>query len=91
MRTIIDNEFLRMVEWLLLAVVFYALAMFVGSVQPQLQTALWKCGHVTLGSFLGYWVDRKALGRVTLGSTSGRQQARAIIMGSAILALSLGL
>lgn len=92
MRNIMNNEFGRMAQWLLMAAVFYGLAMFVvTSTHPQLQTALWKCGNVMLGAFIGYWIDRNALGRVTLGSTSGRQQSRSIIMGAAVLGLSLGL
>lgn len=81
---------LRMVSWLLMAVAFYALAMF-AITQPQLQTALWKCGHITVGGFLGYWLDRNAMGRVTNYSTPGRQQARAVIVGATILAMALGL
>ena len=93
MKFITNNEFHRMAQWALLAAVFYVLAMFVvtSSAHPQLQTALWKCGNVTLGSFLGYWLDRNALGRVTPGSTPGRQASRAILMGAAVLGLSLGL
>lgn len=87
-----DNDKLRMMQWLLVALAFYLLAMFVvTSAQPQLQTALWKCGNVTLGSFLGYWLDRNALGRVTPYSTEGRQVSRAIVMGAAVLGLALGL
>lgn len=81
---------LRMASWLLMAVAFYALAMFAVK-QPQLQTAVWKFGHITAGGFLGYWLDRNAMGRVTDYSTPGRQQARAVIVGAAILGMALGL
>jgi len=45
---------LRMVEWLALAIVFYALALYVFGGQPQLQTLCWKLGNLTIAGFMGY-------------------------------------
>lgn len=80
---------LRMVEWALLAVIFYALALIV--TQPQIQTALWKMGHITVGAYLGYWADRTLLGRVSAHSSPARVVARAIIIAAAIWGMSGGL
>ena len=49
---------LRMVHWLALAVVFYALALWVFGGEPQLQTLCWKLGNLTVAGFMGYWLDR---------------------------------
>ena len=81
---------MRMVQWLLLAAVFYLLAMFV-AVQPQLQTALWKCGHITVGAFAGYWIDRNLYGRLDADAEHGRIVARAIVVAAAILGMAFGL
>lgn len=81
----------RMIEWLLLAAVFYAAAMAVS--QPQVQTLLWKLGHITVGAFLGYWLDRRLLGRYVAELHFGtlRVIARAVIVGCAILGVAFGL
>ena len=80
---------LRMIQWLLLAALFYALAAVMG--QPQLQTALWKCGHITVGFFGGYWADRNLYGRLEADATQGRVVARALVVGAAVLGMAFGL
>lgn len=81
----------RMVQWFLLAAIFYAAAILVPE-NPQLQTALWKCGHITLGSFIGYWVDRHLFGRlVVLSAPNGRLLARAIVVSAAVIGMAFGL
>ena len=82
---------LRMAQWLLLAVVFYGVALSVA--QPQVQTLCWKLGNVTVASFVGYWIDRRAfyLHRIDVGSEPPMLLRRAIIMAAAMLAVSLGL
>ena len=84
----------RMVEWLALAFVFYLIALSLAAmhIQPYpLQTLFWKLGHVTVGAFLGYWVDRMALGRVREESEGLRKVARAIIIFAAVFGVAGGL
>ena len=80
---------LRMMQWLCLAAAFYALAVLVQ--QPQLQTGLWKAGHITSGAFVGYWIDRGLFGRVDGASSDGRLITRAIVAAAAILGMAFGL
>lgn len=80
---------MRMIQWLLLAAAFYASAFAV--THPQLQTALWKCGHITIGAFGGYWIDRNLYGRLMTESTHGRVVARAIVVAAAVLGMAFGL
>lgn len=78
-----------MFPYLLLSVVCYAVALNVD--HPQLQTLLWKLGHVNIGAHLGYWVARQTLGRVYASSPTNDRIARAIIIVGAMLAISQGL
>lgn len=81
---------LRMIQWLLIAAVFYGAAMIVQ--QPQAQTGLWKAGHITSGAFLGYWIDRHLFGRYDHSDiNTNRVLARAIVAGAAILGMAFGL
>lgn len=89
MKWIKAQELGRMAQWLLLALVLYALALV--TTQPQLQTALWKLGHITLGAFAGYWVDRNLYGRLSPESAAGRVIARAVIVAAAVLGMAFGL
>ena len=83
----------RMFQWLALAVVFYALALYVFASQPQLQTLCWKLGNLTAAGFLGYWLDRRAFWYARLDATSAPllQIRRAIVMAAAMLAVAMGL
>lgn len=91
----------RMLQWLLLSVSVYALAAFLASapgeadagLYPRLQTVLWKCGHLNLAAFIGYWVDRNAFKglRIDRSSHPSEQIRRAIIIGAAMLAFGLAL
>lgn len=80
----------RMLQWLIAAIVLYAVAMMI--VQPQIQTALWKAGNVTLAAWLGYQIDRRAFyyERCDKGKNMC-QMRRAIIIAAAMLAIGLGL
>lgn len=81
----------RMLQWALLALLFYAAAL--ATAQPQIQTLLWKIGHITLGANIGYWIDRTAF-RDRFDYTKPdpmRALSRAIVVAAAILGLSLGL
>lgn len=84
-----ERELFRMVQWVLLASCFYGAALL--TTQPQVQTLLWKLGHVTLGVFAGYWADRNLVGRVTQESEGLRVLARAVIAAACVLGLAWGL
>jgi hypothetical protein len=81
----------RMLPWALLALLFYTAAL--ATAQPQIQTLLWKVGHITLGANIGYWIDRTAFqDRLNPNTTDPiRAMARAVVVAAAILGLSLGL
>ena len=85
-----DKDYSRMFQWLLLAACFYAGALYVQ--QPQIETGLWKAGHITSGAFLGYWIDRHLFGRyIQDDKYVPRVLARAIVVGCAILGMAFGL
>ena len=81
----------RMVQWLAIAAALYAIALWIS--QPQIQTALWKLGNVTVAAFVGYWIDRRAFwfARLDHNSQPLLHLRRAIIMAAAMLAVALGL
>ena len=87
------TETMRMVEWLLLAAVFYigVIALRAANLEPQVQVVLWKLGNVTVAAYVGYWMDRRAFARVLVTTTPLEQVRRAIIMAAAMLSVSLGL
>ncbi len=86
----------RMSHWFLTAIFFYAIAIGLASYgldfYPQAQTVSWKLGHITIASYLGYWIDRSAF-RTRLNNESNplSELRRAVIMAAAMLAVSLGL
>lgn len=86
-----EKDLTRMLQWLLLAACFYIAAVFVQ--QPQIETGLWKAGHITSGAYLGYWIDRHLFGRYNSGDDKyiPRVMARAIVVGCAILGMAFGL
>lgn len=86
-----EKNILRMLQWLILAAGFYIAAILTD--QPQLQTGLWKAGHITLGAYLGYWIDCHLFGhfRPTTETCTYRALARAIIVSAAILGMAFGL
>lgn len=85
----------RMLEWLLLAVVLYAVCITLRQwqVEPQAQIVLWKLANVTVAAFLGYWIDRRAfpLARMKADAMPVEQLRRALIMAAAMLAVAMGL
>jgi small-conductance mechanosensitive channel len=82
-----------MLQWLIFAAVFYVLALYVVGERPQLQTLCWKLGNLTVASFVGYWIDRRAFqfSRIDAGSNPLLQVRRAIIIAAAMLTVGLGL
>lgn len=85
------SDKLRMVIWLLIGLSLYAAADYIGNADPIKQVVCQKLANVTTFSWFGYQIARGALGRLTSRSTAGDRQARAIVVGAAILAGALGI
>ena len=80
----------RMLHWLLLAGIFYAIALSVP--WPQVQTLCWKLGNVTVAAYVGYFIDRHMSRKpITAGSSDLEYIRRAIGMAAAMLSVALGL
>lgn len=89
-------DIFRMFSFLLLAFFFYGMALILVSfndmVLPQVQTILWKSGHISVGAFLGYYIDRSVFrDRVNDNSGSHIHLRRAIIIVGAMIAIALGM
>ena len=82
---------LRMSVWLAAGLVFYALAVFLGVNYPAAQTVCYKIGHVTTLSWVGYWVSRQLLGRISTQSAPVDRLSRAVLVAGIVLAGSMGL
>jgi Putative 2/3 transmembrane domain holin len=87
----------RMIEWLLVSVALIGLV-YVFSPQ-QLPVSLYKLSLITMASVVGYWVDRSLFPyarpdnpmlQVSDTLLAACMQRRAIIVGCAMLAASLG-
>ena len=84
------KNLLRMTPWLLLATFFYFCALHIE--KPQIQTGCWKAGHITLGAYLGYWVDCHLYGHYDARNDyANRTISRAVVVGAAILGMAFGL
>lgn len=81
----------RMVIWLLFGIAAYAASLYAGPANPVIQTTLYKIGHVTTLAWIGYWIARHSLGRISTGSTPQDRIGRALLVGAVIVAGSLGL
>lgn len=89
MRKTLDK--LRMLAWLLTGLALYSLSTLVGAEHPAVQTILYKLGHVTTLAWVGYWIARNAIGRIDALSSPNERLSRAVLIGSVILAGSMGL
>lgn len=87
--SIIDK--FRMFAWLVLGILLYTASHIAGQDLPQLQTILYKLGHVTTLAWVGYWISRNALGRIDLTTCSTQYLARAILIAGVVIAGSIGL
>lgn len=94
------SDRLRMLQWLLLSVLAYLIAMFLAELpaatdagsMPRLQTVLWKVGHLNLAAFIGYWIDRNAFrDRIGAWSPVLLHVRRAIIIGATMLAFGMAI
>lgn len=84
----------RMIDWLVWALCFHIAAIVLRhySLEPQIQTVLWKLGNLTLASYAGYWIDRRVFGlRIIRGTPPLEQIRRAIVVAAAMVAVGLGL
>lgn len=90
----VKAENLRMAQWLMFSVICYAIAWFFADHEwlPSVQVIFQKLGHINLGAFIGYWIDRTAFqDRITIESSETQKIRRATIIGVAMLALGLGI
>lgn len=95
------SDKLRMAQWLLFSLLAYAIATLLASLPgvvdaglwPRAQTVLWKCGHLNLAAFLGYWIDRNSFkhGRLTNCSHPTCEIRRAIVIGCTMLAFGMAI
>jgi hypothetical protein len=88
------RDLFRMIDWLVWAVVAYAICFTLRAydLEPQAQTVLWKLGNVTVAAYVGYWIDRQAFrARITIGSTPIEGLRRAVVMAATMLTVGLGL
>ena len=84
----------RMLEWLLVALLLYAAAYGMLTLQYSgpIQTLVWKLGHVTMGGYAGYWLDRAAFRDRIMPFTDPLVMIRrAIIMFGAMYTLGAGM
>lgn len=82
---------LRMLAWLLTGVMLYVTSIAIGIDYPAAQTVFYKLGHVTTLAWTGYWISRHAIGRLNDSSNATERLARAVLIGSVIIAGSMGL
>lgn len=83
-----DN--LRMVVWLFISALLYYVAIGYAT-NPIVQSIALKLGNVTVAGNVGYWLARTALGRLYQEGPPQDKVARAIIIGAAMIGISLGL
>lgn len=83
-----EHSLMRMIGWLPVGLMFYALSIYVGADAPQVQLVAWKLGHACTFSWLGYWVARQVSGRLQdLRSVNTNWEA--IIYAARILARAI--
>jgi Kef-type K+ transport system membrane component KefB len=92
-----QNDIFRMIAWLLIGLLCYALAFALGNSRPIPQMVCQKLGNVLTFAWVGYWVSRTAIGRVSRSADAylwpeiANRISRALIIGCAILAGAMGL
>jgi len=90
-----DKFKIRMFQWLATAMVLFAIAAITalsGIVELRpIGLIASKAANVTLGAFIGYWIDRHAFrSRIEPGSDPLLHLRRAMIIGAAIYAVAGG-
>lgn len=104
MQSLKATVFWRMLNWFFLANALYVVALFPGFLfwfefhwPPQVQTGLLAGANCAMGAWVGYWIDHALfikLDQRVIGNdnfTTARVVARAIIVGSAMVACNLKL
>jgi hypothetical protein len=84
------TELYRMAHWAMIAAALYwvALGPFnLQDTQPALQSTIYHVANLTLRAFVGYWIARTALGRMSHDETDPPRGivGRAIIIAAVIL------
>ncbi len=81
----------RMFLYLIYSALLYGAAMNV--THPQFQLIFWKAGHLTIGAFIGYWIDRAAFpeNRITRDSSPIDRFRRAVVIFGAMIAVAAGM
>ncbi|SCU73475.1 putative phage-related membrane protein [Cupriavidus necator] len=81
-----------MAVWLMFGLAFYAAVLLIdGNRFPTVQVTFQKLGHVTTFAWVGYWISRNALGRISATSPTNDRISRAIVIGCVIIAGLTGL
>lgn len=87
-KAIEENSLFRMIGWLPVGLMFYAISMQVGADAPQVQLLAWKLGHACTFSWVGYWIARQVSGRLQdVGQVNTTWEA--IIYAARILARAI--
>jgi len=93
---LLRRENYRMFSFLLLALFFYGIALTLATLDtlllPQVQIVLWKAGHISIGAFLGYWVDKQIFRDIISPQSNPLTHLRrAIVVVGAMIAIALGM
>jgi hypothetical protein len=95
---VMKKDYLRMAQWFMLSVVAYVVATLLFNIAvpgspsgmyPRVQAILWKCGHLNMAAFMGYWIGRTRLGRLTPESSDLKHLSHAIVIGCALVAYGM--
>lgn len=85
---------LRNVAWLMISIILYCSAIVLADMDifPKLQVICWKIGHVNIGAFCGYWLDRSIFRDRIYPDTAPLLQLRRAVMVIGISAcIALGM
>lgn len=90
-----ENNYFCMIFWPIFGILFYLVSYLISNDFPVIQVIFVKLGHVTTLAWVGYWISRRAIGRLdrhnSTATVNGEYFARAIIIGATMIAGSLGL
>lgn len=95
-KQLFSKDKLRMAQWLFFAALFYGIAAYAAFTGiPEFRApgvVAQRLGHITLGAFVGYWIDRNAFKFAPRGEDGDRYGSlrRAAIISASILAISTG-
>jgi hypothetical protein len=80
-------DWLRMFQWVALAIALYVVTFDLGLQEshPGLQATVYTLANITIRGWLGYWLARTALGRLSATAHPNEIMARAIIIAGVVL------